>query len=363
MCLRLAALIMPLAVWKPLAMQNSTILLLAALVIISSGCISSDGPSSHNSGQAAVNLTRNCPDTIKGVWLSANTHLGEILTEDSGRLRELGVNTIGFGIGCVINEDGTCFYRGEDQLISNIVRAKQQGFAVLLTTDFLGANPGSFEEQGVRITEEQYLAVSEEAALYWARIAEKYNVEFFAPQSALDGMMEMNFAENQSDAGTKASEWHRGMLPKLRERFSGRVIAKIGQISEVYDMTGYDYMGLTITPTHGWDLKDFREYVRTEYSMLARVAHKSGSKWYLSEVWMPYGGLPGMEAVDARLRSKYGQSLDELQDDYYRITIEEYLNMTENGPSGYVFHPWDGAGAGVKDRPAEDVIKEFFGRI
>jgi len=56
-------------------------------------------------------------------------------------------------------------------------------------------------------------------------------------------------------------------------------------------------------------------------------------------------------------------SLDELQDEYYEVLTSEYLRIEGTKPSGFFFHSWIMPGSKVKDRPAEDVLRNFFNSI
>lgn len=299
--------------------------------------------------------------SIKGVWLSCNPHLEEILRQDANQLKVMGVNTIGFGIGAAFEKDGTCFTRSREQALINITLSKKLGFSVLFTIDFLGFSMGkNLREQGINITLDKYLAAASELSLEWAHIAEENNIEYFAPHNAFDGMMGMNFAHDEVEIGVLLSDWHADILPKLREVYSGKLVAKVGEIYPNYNVSGYDLIGLTISPTSGWDLKSFRDYVNQECQILKTVAEKSGCGWYLSEVWIPYGEIPGIDQVDTRLRNNYGISINEAQAEYYKITIEEYMKISDMNPIGFIFHPWDSPGSGIKGRPAQDILKKFF---
>ena len=121
------------------------------------------------------------------------------------------------------------------------------------------------------------------------------------------------------------------------------------------NFSGYDLIGVTVY--HGnMQPEEFREFVRGEYAAVADSARLSGAHWLVSEVWFPYKGpfYPFEYSRD-------GQSLDDLQDDYFRISIEEFQEFSENVPAGYIFMAWTMPGMDVKGRPAEEALQEFFG--
>lgn len=98
------------------------------------------------------------------------------------------------------------------------------------------------------------------------------------------------------------------------------------------------------------------------YSILSKVAEKSNASWLISEAWMSYENK--FDPIGSTLNED-GESLDELQDDYFGIAGEVYMEFmeTENKPEGFVFISWLIPGEDLRDRPAEQVIKEFYSRI
>lgn len=307
--------------------------------------------------EKALTFTRNYPEVIKGNWEPSDMHMAKMLRDDPDRLKELGVNTVSVSVEYEFNADGSYNTRGDERLIANIVRAKEKGFAVLVTPNFVGPSGHNFEEEGIPITLEEYLKISEEVALKWAEISEKYKVEFFAPQNEFDFMIRNNFADTGPEVAEITSNWHKQMLPKIEQVYTGKKMAKLANIEEEIDVTGYDYVGITIS--HGNEpVERTGMHISQQYSTLSRVAEISGAQWLVSEAWFPYGGPFYPEA-----KNEDGESLDELQDDYFKVSIGEYLKITENKPSGYIFIAWIMPGMDIKDRPAEAVLKEFYSEI
>lgn len=301
----------------------------------------------------ASDLKRIYPAVIKGNWEPSSFHMAKMLTEDSDRIRELGVNTVSVSVEYSIDKDATPLLNNESQLISNIAKAKEKGFAVLVAPNFVGASGHNFKEEGINITRDEYLKISEEIALKWAEFAEKYKVEFFAPQNEFNGMIGANFTQNDAEVAQITSDWHRRVLPKIKEVYSGKLLMKLSAIQDGIDAKGYDFVGITVF--HGNDnLESFRKKLSSQYQILKNTAEKSGTKWLVSEAWFAYGG-PFFNQTTNRT----GESLDELQDDYFEASFEEYLKLTDN-PSGYIFIAWIMPGMDIKNRPAEKVIKEYF---
>lgn len=311
-------------------------------------------PSNEQLEKRAITFKRNYPNVLKGNWEPSSFHMAKMLREDLDRIKELGVNTVSVSVEYALDKDGSPFLRDENQLIANIVRAKEAGLAVLVAPNFVGPGGHNFKEEGININKENYLKVSEEVALKWAAISEKYRVEFFAPQNEFNGMIGGNFANSDDEIAQVTSDWHRQLLPKIKAIYSGRTMVKLSTAQKGIDVSGYDYVGITIF--HGNDqLEEFRRRIIKQYQIVSEVAENSQAKWLISEAWFAYGG-PFFQQT----KNSSGQSLDDLQDDYFKISLDEYLEITQNKPVGYIFIAWIMPGMDIKNRPAEKVIKEYF---
>ncbi|MBI4019327.1 MAG: hypothetical protein HY364_03670 [Candidatus Aenigmarchaeota archaeon] len=99
----------------------------------------------------------------------------DMILSESKNLRKLGVNTVSV-VPHYDYENGKTVLRDSiESHINRIVRAKQEGFAVMLVPDFAG---GDSKKIGVPL--EQFLSDARNISLDWALIAEEYNVEYFA---------------------------------------------------------------------------------------------------------------------------------------------------------------------------------------
>jgi len=268
-------------------------------------------------------LTRNYPDIVKGNWEPNASFMSKMIRVDADELKELGVNTLSVAAEYEFKKDGTYFMRDEEEIRSNIVTAKEEGFAVWIGVSFVGGGDiKSYKEKGIDITLEKYLEVSDEIALKWAKVAEEFNVEYFGPQNELDFMIMTNFEEDGSKRSLMLADWYKQILPRVHNVYSGKVIAKFAWVEETIPETASDYTGYD----------------------------------YVVEAWHPFGTVLFKTNAD-------GESLDELQDDYYKVLVEEYLQIKKDKPVGFVFHSWIMPGANVKDRDAENVLKEFFSKL
>ena len=314
----------------------------------------------------AGTFTRNYPDVIKGNWEPNGHHMERMILKDSDRLKEMGVNTVSIAINYEFNRDGTPFIRDEHRSLSNLVRAKEEGFAVFLVPSLGKATLYDFDKEGVAITKEEYLTICEEVSLEWAEFAEEYQVEYITPISEFDGIVQMNFAgeepwgERFPETAKVVGEWHRRVLPKMREVFTGKISTKFGYVykelaARADDFAGYDIIG-TASTHDNYGLDHARISIKDVFNHTATIAEETNSSWAVLEAWMPIGG-----PLWPTKTNEDGESLDSLHDEYYRISTEEYLKR--GGGVGYIFHSWTMPISPVKDRPAEQVLTDFFSQI
>ena len=341
-----------------LSMKKIIIVLLSVILII--GCAKQETPTLVEQTEPTKQLeptmySRNYPDIIKGNWEPSTEQMTQILNSEVEELKELGVNTVSIVLEYNLNKDGSYYLEdGEEIYIIQLRKAKQAGFVVLVSPNFVGAAGHNYAEEGINIDLKRHLQNSEEVALKWAKIAEEYQAEYFAPQNEFNGPIRGNFAEIGKEEARITTEWHKEMLPKLKNVFTGKLMAKLDEPREGIDVSGYDYVGITISHGNG-DLKNVRRHIANQYVTLKEIGRNSNAKWLVSEAWFPYGGPWYSAEVNAA-----GESLDELQDDYYKMSLEEYQKA---GGKDYIFIAWLMPGMEIKDRPAEAVIKEYFKKI
>ncbi|TRO53599.1 hypothetical protein E2P71_06005 [Candidatus Bathyarchaeota archaeon] len=306
-------------------------------------------------------LVRVYPDKLFGTWEPNGQFAAVMLRKDAGRLHEIGVNTISVVAYYDFNPDGTITVKDQQYLYSNIIRAKQNGFAVYFSINFLGAASQTLEQMGVDWTLDDFFTKATEEAIYWAGVCEEYNVEYYNVHNEMNCFIFMNYPnqlENTTQVAQLIAEWHQQILPEITQRYMGRIVAKfcapefdkIAQTASMYE--GYDIIGFTHQHFYK-NLEDFREFTRSQFSVAEEMAFQIGAQWMVGEAWFSYGPRWGT-VNDA------GESLDELQDDYYRITLEELSGYTGNKPAGIIFHSWNMPTTSVKDRPAQNILQEYF---
>ena len=123
--------------------------------------------------------------------------------------------------------------------------------------------------------------------------------------------------------------------PRLLELYSGKLIAHFGTSHPDYFVPSYDYIGITLDH-HRLDLDAFRTVIGANLDHLVKAARASEAAWLVAETYFfwsevadPYregnhpherksGEIGEWEDHDevARLR--------DLQDDYFRVSLQEY---------------------------------------
>lgn len=308
-------------------------------------------------------LLRLYEDRIHGVWEPSATHAAVMLMKDSDRLKDIGINTVCVVASYEFKADGTFEVRDINHVYSNLIKAKEAGFAVYLSINFLGDASQTLNEIGFELDLAGFFELAASEALRWAEIGEEYNVEYFNVHNEMNCFTLMNYYDEMGDSQRMAElmgEWHRAILPQVKEKYTGMVVAKfcaaefehISPTGSMYE--GYDVIGMT----HQHFLKDlveFRAFTKERYQLAETMSRLAGAEWMIGEGWFGFSSMfYGTEFNEA------GESLDDLQSDYYRVSLEEYDGFSGQSPVGYIFHSWGMKGTSVKGRPAESVLRAFF---
>ena len=287
----------------------------------------------------AGTFERDYPEIIKGNWEPGADHMQRLLAFDEKRIKELGVNTVSIVPEYGLKKDGGYTFREKQLELSNLVRAKEKGFAVQVAVSFVGIGFGhNYEKKG--ITLEHYLKVSEELALEWAQIAEDYQVEFLCPQQELDFILRFKFKYEDDEIDQIMEDWYGQILPKIKKVYSGKTMVKISEPERVLKLPGYDYLGFGSFRQKGLD--GYREATKEKQKIMQDMAIENNADWFVAEAW--FAGLPGGQAK------------------YFEASTQEYLKVKGKKPVGYFFSAWTMPfiGIGTKDEPSEEILKEFF---
>ncbi len=282
-------------------------------------------------------LLRQYPDFVKCSWVSP-PELPNVV-ENINELKRLGLNSV-----CIIQGVRKFDPSTTDELwesmklttLSSIATLKRAGFAIVIFLD-AGGGPQA-EKEYTKLTMQQFLDVVEEEALAWAKLAEEYQAEYFAPANELPSKLhnllaEYSELERQRKKIEKANEWHKYILPKVREVFKGKVIAKLGDYSTGLDPQGYDIVAYTIGHNFIINLEQFRQQkVKATYDV--SVTQAADTEWWVGELYFAYEEVGPDAPLEYTTQSR---QLRELQDDYHQIIIEEINALSpEKRPKGVV---------------------------
>ena len=330
--------------------------------------------SSKDTSKNAFVYERRHPKSIKGVLDPGESDAKKLLTDNFSDIQKLGANTFYVYVDYSY-ENGQLqvttwgvakdHAEAEQKYVELIKLAKQKGLAVHVALSFGGGRNSSF---GVPI--DQFMADVEPFDTKWAKVAEQYKAETFAPSSEIDWQMFREYYQAKWDdqagfnaAISKSNEYHARVLPKLREVFSGKIIYQAGLWSDKIGSGGYDIYGTGLN-TSGAELKDFRDLAKKVYGYAQTNAKRQGGGWMVTEFWAPIYEQGPPDQPHPALKTPSGTPYPEIQDQFYKIAIEEYLNWQGDiKPSGFSFTSYFGQNATVKDRPAEALISEFYGSL
>ncbi len=202
----------------------------------------------------------------KGIWtpslLTKNTRK---LASDMKKLKDMGINTVFFqgappqaehcleGLPSdskLVKKMKEIISIHEELMISNIQTAHKNGLKVGLT--MAKCMPKS---------EEISVEAWNSKVIEYAKLAEKHEVEFFAPMNEPEALF-----------GPSASaDWGQEILPKIKEVYHGEVIWKGASIGDIQpapmpepaptNYSGYDYLGFTISRDLDMTLEEFSQRV------------------------------------------------------------------------------------------------------
>lgn len=330
-------------------------------------------PSLQELEKERSNLKRVYPKTIKGLLDPAGVDFRKITESEIPRVKELGVNTLYVYTDYKYNNGklrlsttsrgGPTFAdNAVNDYIWQIIQAKKNGFAVMLSISFGGGENSSF-----KVSSEQFLNDAKNAALFWAEIAEKYQVEYFVPASELDWQIYREYYSPDWNQHTKAissfNKFHTDLLPEIRKRYKGKVAIQKALRTDKILVPGYDLIGLDNNP-NGKSPEQFRLDIKQDFKDTETIAKNSQAGWFLAELWVPYLEHTGPDKPKVKTKDEKGTFYEENQHKFYQVAIEEYQNYQgEIKPSGFGFTSYLLEQSSIKNRPAEKIVKDFFSKI
>jgi len=297
-------------------------------------------------------------DYVKGVWMPDPRDTFKSYFE-MDRMKEDGINTLSIGPFAVNHAFSVVqkpFYA------AFVKKAHRKGFVVHMAVNSWGPWTDTKKNHPEMI---DFLT---KEANYWAKFAEKYNIEYFSPQNEHDVLL-----------GKKVgAEWAQEVLPQVRDVYKGEVVLKVGQIFtdpdtdfdyniniksftdeemnmsvKFSDVSGYDYLMIDIFPS---DIEGKNDLFLEDLEDILSIANVEAEKNNLKGLMIGEFAYP---------LSKPGYS-DEImtgaivtQEDQAEY-IGEYLDVAMSKVDGIIYCGWSMEGYGFRGYPAEEVIKERF---
>jgi len=254
-------------------------------------------------------------------------------SDEIKELKELNVNGIRICPLYSILADGGLKEDVPEFLVVNLIRkAHQAGLAVFLEVNFAGP-PGDGEFGGFpHLTEPIFVEKIYDIASYWAKIAEKENVEFYSPLNEPNAI----FAdENLVGQWVKKSQ-------DLRPFFSGNLVLKFADIGpeNIGDISGYDYLAFDIM----WGDARYDE-LRNHLSIAVNKADNLKEKYNLK------GFFFGELGAERSMVSKGVQA------EIFKTIFQETWGKVD----GYCFLGWSNLEFKFRDnKAAKEIIKNWY---
>jgi hypothetical protein len=303
-------------------------------------------------------------------------------------LLEKGFNTWSIYVTYLVDSDGAIAWSGGMGNLTEVVSlARQGGLAVRLV-------PANFQnlfmDNTPQANREALYGNRLSAALELASLAERLKVEYFTPIGEAEGQLDnsafggsfetdadlvmVKVLDPEGDPALTArsalmSTWLETMAPELRGVFSGRLVAHFGTAHPGNLVPSYDLVGVTLDHYRVIDLDAFRALTAASLNFTSTSASRSGISWGVVESYFYWSGiadpymqenLNSIEAGDVAAWEDQDEValLRDLQDDYFRIALDEYSAL--QGGSMFDAGGWINPGVEISGSAAETVLSDFF---
>ena len=339
---------------------KTRVLFVSIIGIILVSCILHEYPPfSANEGEEIIEPPNTTITKYKGIWLSSLREVN-ISLRDVDNLKRDGINIVAISVKIRFEGDTIIEYENEDHIRNAINEFHRNGIRVFLILnpahpDF-GIDPFSSEASGRPLLDKITPIV-----LKWASISELYGIEIFCPVN------EPQLLSYQKEKDV--SDWAQEVLPKLREKYSGKIGFRVQNTPEgfaVYNLTGYDYVvfgGLTCTK----DIEEEPEWIKSIIEdALNRLKEVYPDQKY---IFFDCGAFTGPDYYwwEPIASANMPHTMPDLPRDFFTVSNQSQaefydmlFNITWDETEGYfipVYKGWE-----YRGKPAEQVIREWFNR-
>jgi hypothetical protein len=316
-----------------------------------------------------LNAQFDIPEAVKNEGIRAieepNFLRQFVATRDFPRMKETGFNTVVVTVpNPLVSGKPRVIPLAQSAAAFIVKKAHLNGLSVMLVPEvtYEKAEPSLFSSD---VFKDELVDV----ARVWAEFAERYNVEYFVPLKNPPTML------GQKKAAVFAAE----VLPEVRERYKGKVIADCGnglllestegvtplfsacmstndRPANVYvavpDIRAYDYVMFTFVPPA--EVRNFDLYAtdaRRAISALKKAALRRGSGSVLVR------GLTAPVSPTTFFGETYGPVVTEGQQ---AELVSRMLEAVSDLNVGFVLCGWGDASFGLKGRPAEAAARKVL---
>ncbi len=342
--------------------------------------------------------SRSYPDEIHSISESRFIRMKGLLAAPGyiDNLLEEGFNTWNIHVTYMVDSDGARTWIGGMGNLTEVVSlARQGGLAVRFT-------PANFQnlfmDNTPQANREALYGDRLSAALELASLAERLNVEYFTPIGEAEGQLDNSAfgGSFESDLDLEAADkildpegdpaltarsalmstWLETMAPELRGVFSGRLVAHFGTPHPGNLVPSYDPVGVTLDHHRVTDLDAFRALTAASLNSTSTSASRSGISWGVVETYFYWShianpsratdwdtGGASLDRIEAGDVAEWEDQeevalLRDLQDDYFRIALDEYSAL--QGGSWFDAGGWINPGVEIAGSAAETVLSDFF---
>lgn len=284
------------------------------------------------------------PNTVITFAKTVNFNADQFTEEDILKAKQLGVNMITIWPGRMIRDEEFLFF--PERVSRFISFAHKNGLQVELRGSYGGEKIKDYEKFRVN-------ALGHVAS--WAEFAEKYKVYRIVPFGEIDN----NLFEHQG----KITELSQELLQEMRKHYNGRI--GVGVVAPWRDsgftFEGYDYLTVSVYPQtqtgmDAWLTTDPEINLISVVNWAREVADRSG----ISTLHIGETGVQNIEEKDPIGDFQTVEVSKEKEAEFYDKMFSQISDKVD-GVS--VFYNSKAVFMSINGDPAEEVVKEWYGRL
>lgn len=305
-----------------------------------------------------IDLTRKYPQKIHSLFeIGRNT---VPLFHFSDELKDLGVNTyvvqaevdmkdgkLGLFQPGYTTTDLLSQEEAKRVIIHRMLMAKREGFAVSFVPDLPELFDLGKENYPIDELEPQFI----DLALEWAKIAEEYQLEYFAPINEYEKLLESNGYDLEF-IHQRTNAFYEKLIPQLREVYSGKIIIKTGELGDWENHRGLNFkdadlfgVGVFYAQSAGEISNGIESMVR----VMDEISERDSTPWLITEYY-----IATPEEVDLFFGS---EAVKLPMGDAYEAGLTHFKNS--KNAVGFTFTGYLGGGR-IRGTGAVPVLKEYF---